>query len=55
VASEYGDTEVAQGLLELGVNLNSRDNEGRTPLQVALDKDNEQVVQILLQHGAQRT
>jgi ankyrin repeat protein len=52
VASNNGPPKVVQGLLELGVNVNSRDNEGRTPLQIAYD---EQVVQMLLQHGAERT
>jgi hypothetical protein len=46
----------AQGLLELDVDVNSRENSGRTPLQVALRRvsGNEQVVQLLLPHDAKR-
>ena len=54
VASEYGHLDVVQGLLELGADVNSQDNKGRIPLQVALDLEdrNEQVVQKLSLHGA---
>ena len=52
VASERGNLNVAQGLLELGVDVNTCDKSGRTPLQMAHD---EQVVQLLLSHGAKRT
>ena len=52
VASERGNLNVAEGLLELGVDVNSCDKIGRTPLQMA---HKEQVVQLLLSHGAKRT
>jgi ankyrin repeat protein len=52
VSSKQGDPKVTKGLLELGVDVNTRDNKGQTPLQVALEKGDEQVVQLLLQHGA---
>ena len=55
VSSQYGDPKVVQGLLDLGVDINLRNNQGLTPLQVASQKDNEQLVQLLLQHGAKRT
>ena len=55
VASREGDLRVAQGLLELDVDVNSCDNEGQTPLQIALRKHREDIVQLLLQHGAKGT
>jgi ankyrin repeat protein len=54
VSSERGDLEVTQRLLELGVDVNSRNKQGRTSLQVAPWND-EQIQQLLLQYGAQRT
>jgi ankyrin repeat protein len=54
VFSEKGEWKVIQRLLELGVDVNSRDNYGQTPLQVALGNYNDEVAQLLLQHGAQR-
>ena len=55
VSSRRNDTKVAQGLLELNVDLNLRNKRDQTPLQVALENGNEQIVQLLLQHGEQRT
>jgi ankyrin repeat protein len=57
VSSKNGDPKVAQWLLELGVDVNSRDNKGRTPLQVAHcdGRYGDQVVQLLLKNGAERT
>lgn len=51
VAPRNGDLKVAQGLLvvlELDVDVNPCDNRGQTPVYVALQKGNEQVVQLLL-------
>ena len=55
VASQKGVLQVAQGLMELGVDVNSCDNNGQTPLQIALQCDYEHLVQLFLQHGANRT
>jgi ankyrin repeat protein len=52
IASQRGYLEVTQRLLELDVDVNSRDNRGRTPLQEALQNGHERVVRLLLQHGA---
>jgi ankyrin repeat protein len=38
VSSRKGDWKVARELLNLDVDINSRDNQGRTPLQVALER-----------------
>ena len=38
--------------MKLNVDMNSPDDQGRTTLQVALERGKEEVVQILLQHGA---
>ena len=50
--SSNGRQEDAERLLELGVDVNSRYNRGQTPLQMTLDYGDEEVVQLLLQHGA---
>jgi ankyrin repeat protein len=55
VSSLNEDRKVARELLKLDVNINSRDDQGRTPLQVALEKGREEVVQLLLEHGAEST
>ena len=51
VASQHGNLKVVQGLLDLGVDTNLRNNQ-ETPLQVAQQKGNEQVAQLMLQHDA---
>ncbi|KAN0120604.1 hypothetical protein V8E52_004431 [Russula decolorans] len=51
-ASRYGDLKAAQGLLELGADVDSQDNEGTTPLQLASLYGQKDIVQLLLQHGA---
>ena len=55
--SLVGDLRVAQGLQELGVNVNSQDNRGTTPPQLASQYEQKQkhIVQLLLQHGAEGT
>jgi ankyrin repeat protein len=53
VSSRHSEPKVARGLLELGADVNVRDNRGHTPLQRVMG--NEQLVQLLLQHGAKRT
>ena len=53
--SRYMQLEDAERLLELGVDTNSRDDRGQTPLQMSLEDDEDEVVQLLLQHGAKRS
>ena len=54
ISSREGDWKVAKELMKLNVDVdvNARDDQGRTPLQVALERGREEVVQILLEHGA---
>ena len=52
-ASIIGDPKVAQGLLKLKVDVNSRGYNGRTPLQLALRHNQEHIVRLLIQHGAE--
>ena len=47
------DLKAAQGLVELGVDVNLQDNRGMTPLQVAPQWGRKRIVQLLLQHGAE--
>ena len=51
---EEDDWKIARELLKLNVDMNARDDQGRTPLQVALEKGNSQVAELLLEHGAER-
>ena len=55
VSSREGNWKVASELMKLDVDMNSRDSHGRTPLQVALENGREEVVQLLLEHGAEST
>jgi ankyrin repeat protein len=50
---EYG--AIVQSLLETGqVDVNARDNHGRTPLSRAECQGNEAIVELLKSHGAVR-
>ncbi len=51
-AAMNGDNEVLKLLLEKKIDANILDNEGRTPLILALDAHNKQGVKLLLAHGA---
>ena len=56
--ARHGRQEAAERLLELGVDVNSRDNRGQAPLQKALERsgryirEDADLVQMLLKHGA---
>jgi ankyrin repeat protein len=54
ISSKRGHSRVARELLKLDVDINSRDNQGRTPLQVALQEGKSEVAELLLEHGAER-
>lgn len=52
-ACQMGHKDVVRVLLEGGgVELNSRDEEGRTPFSYAAESGSENVVQLLLEKGA---
>ena len=55
VSSQCGSRKVASELLKLDVDINARDNQGQTPLQLALESSMEDVIQLLLEHGAEST
>jgi ankyrin repeat protein len=46
------DIEAVKNLLELGVNVNYTDTKGETPLLVAIETQNYDLVQLLLEHKA---
>jgi ankyrin repeat protein len=51
-AVERNDMAELQRLLELGVNLNERDNRGRTAIMAATHANNPKIVKILIEAGA---
>ena len=52
VASTYGHVEVARVLVEQGVDMAARNDEGFSPLHVASKKGHVDVVRFLVEHGA---
>ncbi|KAI0281936.1 ankyrin repeat protein, partial [Russula aff. rugulosa BPL654] len=55
-ASEDGNIEIARVLLEHGANVEVKDNEGRTPLDIASGvlRGQHEIVKLLLEHNARR-
>jgi ankyrin repeat protein len=49
----YERVEVVRMLLEHGANVAAEDNEGRTACQIALAKGDEEVMELLSEHGAE--
>lgn len=47
-----GDTDVVQALIELGANINSKDEYGNTPLHNAIAKGHVNTVHALIKNGA---
>jgi len=52
VAAEVGDTESAQLLLNAGVDINIKDDDGNTPLHLASLENEKEMVKFLLKKGA---
>ena len=50
----WGSVEGTRLLLKYGAIIDAEDNEGRTPLQLALDNDRQDIVACLREHGATR-
>ncbi|XP_062412617.1 CARD- and ANK-domain containing inflammasome adapter protein [Sardina pilchardus] len=53
LAAAQGDSEVADVLLRVGAEVDSKDSRGKTPLFHAVSRGNERTVAVLLQAGAQ--
>lgn len=53
LASQVGSEKIVGLLLQAGVDVNCRDKEGRTPMTLALDRDHDVVVEILVAHGGE--
>ena len=51
-AAEEGQTDKVRLLLNNGVKINAKDNEGKTPLQRAAEKGHRDTVTLLLKNGA---
>lgn len=50
LACTWGLERVVQSLLEFGANVNTKDSEGKSPLQVAIMNQNPAVISLLLSH-----
>jgi ankyrin repeat protein len=51
LAAFLGDVKMAELLVMRGADVHARDRLGRTPLQVAAERDEEEVVALLKKHG----
>ena len=51
-AAQGGNTPIINMLLSLGLDIDSRDSEGITPLMVAAYKDKRDAFQLFIQHDA---
>jgi hypothetical protein len=49
-----GTVEIAAMLLDAGADVTIADNAGKTPLQLAIDKNRDDIADLLRQHGAQK-
>lgn len=53
MASRNGNQKIVQSLISNGADVNLSDKTGKTPLDRARERDNLEVVTILLNHGAE--
>ena len=51
-ASSHGSLEVARLLLSYGANVDEKDENGKTPLQVVASSRHEEMTKLLIEHGA---
>jgi ankyrin repeat protein len=51
-AAQYGMLELIRAMIERGASINARDDEGRTPLRVAIDGGQEEAAKLLAAQGA---
>lgn len=55
IAVENGCLEVTKLLVEIGININARNNHGETALELAKEKKHYRIVEYLIQQGADIT
>ena len=54
VAVKNGDSKIAQALIEKGVDVNVKDWKGFTPLEIAVQNGNKEIVSLLRNAGAKK-